>query len=72
MKKIDGKKLALHRETLVSLNPDALDGVAGGLSPVPVVTRVLCPIVTRAVCPQVSQLFCPTKPNAGGNDQGGK
>jgi hypothetical protein len=67
MKKPDGKKLALHRETLVSLDPDVLDG---GLSPVPAVTRVVCPIVTRAVCPQVSQLIC-TKPNAGGA-QGGK
>ena len=77
MKKINGKKLALNRETLASLSSDVLADVAGGnASGVTTtitrpLTRLVCP-PSRVICPPQSLIGCPTKPNAGGNEGGGK
>lgn len=66
MKRTHAGKLALHRETLASLDAGALADVAGGnaLSPqrttlTPVLTRQSCQFICR---PQQSLLGCmPTK-----------
>jgi hypothetical protein len=64
MKKLNGKKLALHRETLATLSPDLLADVAGGANGVVnavtnsiAVSMRVCPQSLR-VCPP-SRLACP-------------
>jgi len=70
MKKINGKKLALNRETLASLNPDVLGDVVGGQAAglttiTGPLTRNLCP-PSRLVCPPKTLLACPPQAGGGG------
>jgi hypothetical protein len=66
MKKISTGKLSLNRETLVTLSPDALDGVNGGrgggrntvVETIRITTRYLCPQLSNLVCPQ-TRAGCP-------------
>ena len=51
MKKHNGKKLALNRETLVPLQPDTLDAVAGGASTLPTTVTPTTTTISRLICP---------------------
>jgi hypothetical protein len=73
MKKIDGKKLSLNRETLVTLSPDTLEGVNGGrrggggntvVQTIKITTRYLCPQLSNLVCP-ATRVNCPPAPQGG-------
>jgi hypothetical protein len=58
MKKINGTKLSLHRETLATLSADTLADVAGGNATgniIRTVTKYLCP-PSRLVCPPTTSL----------------
>jgi hypothetical protein len=72
------RKLALQRETLVALTPDALDAVAGGVAnpSIPQTRGPMCPQSQLSYCPSRIS-FCPSQPSlqasaqGGGNSQGG-
>ena len=72
------KKLALNRETLASLQPDVLEGIAGGnqQSAAVSVTRTLTttsttqPPRTISICPSVFN--CPSIPSLPSLGGGGK
>ncbi len=80
------KKLALNRETLASLQPDVLEGIAGGnhQSAIVSVTKTITPTTsttrpprTISVCPSIFN--CPSIPSlasaaasAAGGGQGGQ
>jgi len=74
--KTGSRKLALQRETLVALTPDALDAVAGGNAhvTVPNTRGPMCPQSQLSYCPSRIS-FCPSQPSIpslpNGGDQGG-